>query len=126
MTMPTLAQLTAWAPNEAEFYLARKRAKAERGEFGRDRCWGISSDALVDYVFGLRDEPTAVWGYPSDPSDLAACQRAYDMAPERVQRLMDPLMTKYREHVEDRYPHAVARVRHYLDTGVDLPAEHFA
>lgn len=113
-----LSQLTAIPPVEAEFYLERRNRRERYGEFGHNRCWGISSDALVDHVFGLRREPNE-WEFPADPADLAACQRSYDMAPERVQKLMDPWMAKYGEHVEKRYPGAVGRVRRYLDTGID-------
>lgn len=72
----------------------------------RPRRYGVSSNALVDYVLELRGEPGVVL-YPSDLWDLMACERAYATAPADLQPLMLPVLVKYRAHVDERYSHAV-------------------
>lgn len=107
----------AWAA----YYVDRQERQRTDRSFSDNRCWGISSDAMVEWALGSAPEPS-VWEYPADPSDLAACQRAYDLAPGSLQLVMDPLMAKYRAHVDSRYPQATERVAYYLRTGIDVPA----
>jgi DNA-directed RNA polymerase subunit N (RpoN/RPB10) len=73
----------------------------------RNRCTGISADALAWFAVGRRDEPKRS-EYPADPSDLAACQRTYDMAPAFLQERMAPVLAKYRAAVAERYPEVEA------------------
>lgn len=119
MTGPSRAEQGLLAPNEVAFMVARHQARSGPGRFhSRDRCWGISSDALADYALGLRGEPTRR-DYPYDPSDLAACERTFRMAPAHLQDVMRPFLDLYREAVEARYPGAVERVARFIETGVD-------
>ncbi len=64
------------------------------------RCWGKSSDALALYAIG-GPEPTER-DYPSDHSDLDACERTYRMAPPRLAERMQPVLDKYRAHIASR------------------------
>jgi len=68
----------------------------------RDRCWGISSDALS--LYGVRGGPEPSRGqYPADRGDLAACERTYLMAPDEVRERMLPVLEKYRAYVAERW-----------------------
>lgn len=69
------------------------------------RCTGRSSDALAWWAVGHGPKPTEDV-YPSDPADLAACQRTYAMAPGWAQKRMKPVMDRYRAAVARRYPGA--------------------
>jgi hypothetical protein len=96
----TLATLNAMPPGEADFYLARLHAKRQHLT---PRCYGVSSDALVEHVLGLRGQPLPE-EFPLDSGDLDACKRSYDMAPDRLKPLMDPILAAYTAAVADRYP----------------------
>lgn len=74
------------------------------------RLWGISSDALAWYAVMGSEEPTEDV-YPSDPSDLAACERMYRTAPEDLKGRMVPVMSKYRHYVQRKYPGAIEAVQ---------------
>lgn len=88
---------------ELEFVLSRVLAEnAHR----LPRCYGISSDALALFALGKRDEPTRAV-YPMDPSDLAACQLTYNMAPTHLQPKMLPALQRMRAYVAERYPREV-------------------
>jgi hypothetical protein len=89
-----------------EFLFARHEA---RRLMERPRCYGASSDALAYYGAGKRGEPTGGWDFPSDPGDLGACERTYDMAPGHIKQRMLPVLEKFREHVAERYPEVVSR-----------------
>jgi hypothetical protein len=70
-----------------EHQFLRERARLCGGfmtTVGADRCWGTSSNALVEYVLGgpepyLRD-------YPHDDSDLTACERVVALLPAHLQK----------------------------------------
>lgn len=83
-----------------EEFLARRQLAAFKHEM--PRCYGISSNALALYATGYRHEPT-LYDYPSDQSDLDACERTYAMAPEHLLDVMKPVMAKYREHVAAKW-----------------------
>lgn len=89
---------------ELEFVLARTSAAVAHR---LPRCYGLSSDALAFFALGKRDEPTE-WDYPMDPSDLAACQMTYDMAPAHLKPVMLPVLAKMRGYVAERYPEVLA------------------
>jgi hypothetical protein len=90
-------------------YLLRRSLEAGRCEFGDiGREVGISSNAMVYYAFG-GPEPDE-YSYPLDPSDLAACYRARNSAPEHLWPKMDALLPEYEASVTERYPDAVQRV----------------
>lgn len=76
----------------------------------RRRMWGISSDALAWYAVMGGEEPTEDV-YPSDPSDLAACERMYRLVPEDLKGRMVLVMAKYRNHVQGKYPGSVEYVQ---------------
>ena len=107
---------------EAEANLAllldRKDRQADRRQ---PRCWGISSDALA--VGAIRRRRPRRHDYPSDPSDLAACERTYRMAPDHLRTFMALVLVDYRAHVEKRYPGATVKVRDYVDAE-DAGADH--
>jgi hypothetical protein len=89
-----------WPADEREFYIQRVEAKERHS---RERCWGISSDALAHYALGMTGAPPKGL-YPHDRGDLAACERTYEMAPPRLQRIMEPVLVGYRAYVAERYP----------------------
>jgi hypothetical protein len=117
VTGPSRAELGLLAPSEVAFMVARHQARARGSFHGSDRCWGVSSDALADYSLGLRGAPTRR-DYPFDPSDLAACERTFRMAPEHLQQVMRPVLDLYRAAVEERCPGAIGRVTRFIETGV--------
>lgn len=98
--------------SEQELHFIIERMVAER-EHRRPRCWGRSSDALAIWSIKGGPEPSES-DYPSDPSDLMACLLTYQMAPERLQRRMAPVLERFQRHVERRYPEARARIDAYL------------
>ena len=89
-------------------YLLRRSMEAGRCGFDADRDVGRSSNALVYYAFGA-PEPTED-SYPVDASDLAACYRARNNAPQHLWPKMNALLPKYEAAVTERYPDAVRRV----------------
>lgn len=93
------------------FVAARYLADGSGANFRSTRCTGVSSDALAWYAVERRDEPKP-HEYPLDPSDLAACERTYEMAPEFLRERMDPVLAKYRAAVAKRYPEVAQRSVH--------------
>lgn len=79
------------------FLAARMRSDRR---WTRDRCTGISSDALTFH--GVGDPEPGPGSYPADLGDLMACERTYLMAPDEVRERMLPVLEKYREHVYAR------------------------
>lgn len=96
-----LANLAGLRP---EHLLYWSRRAYEQVHHIRPRRYGVSSNAMVDYVLGLRGEPGLIL-YPLDTSDLQACERAYQTAPEDLRPLLEPIMDKYRMYVDQRYQH---------------------
>lgn len=72
-------------PLLAEHQFLRERARLLGGVEppGAQRCWGISSNALVEYVLG-GDEPICPDEYPRDDSDLTACEAAVALLPSHL------------------------------------------
>lgn len=93
-----LEQENAARDAELRFIVSRRLADGSGAYFGTDRCTGISSCALAYYGVGHRAEPEP-HEYPRDESDLAACERTYDMAPPHVREQMLPVLVLYRESV---------------------------
>lgn len=58
------------------------------------RCRGRAADALAWYGVGARDAPHRD-EYPLDQSDLAACARTLDMAPDHIAERMRPVFDLY-------------------------------
>jgi hypothetical protein len=66
----------------------------------RNRCTGISSNALT--LYGVKGGPEPrLRDYPSDLDDLRSCERVYLMAPDEVRERMLPVLVKYRDHVAE-------------------------
>lgn len=84
------------------------------------RCWGISSDALAAFGAGVGPRPRipgtpyeqtrsgGSWSpdeagrcFPHDLSDLNACERTVEMAPEPARERMVPVLTEFRSYVLD-------------------------
>lgn len=107
------------AEAEAELNLLLTRMDLKRPGRSARRCWGVSSDALA--VGSIRRQPPRRRDYPSDPSDLAACERTYRMAPPHLRPFMALVMVRYRAHVEQRYPGCTVRVRDHIDAERDGP-----
>lgn len=83
-------------------FLFERSMQAGICRFDQDRFTGISSNALVRFAF-TGEEPEVNgrdWRYPSDASDLAACEHTYAMAPAHLQPRMLPLLEKYRAHIQ--------------------------
>lgn len=89
------------------FVAARYNRDGSGANFRKDRCTGVSSDALAWFAVGRRDEP-AEHEYPRDRGDLAACERTYDMAPDWLKQRMAPVLMKYRVAVAKDDPELVA------------------
>jgi hypothetical protein len=92
------------------FVARRYLADGSGANFRSTRCMGVSSDALAWYAVGIRVEPMPE-EYPLDPSDLAACERTYEMAPEFLRERMEPVLTRYRAAVAKDYPEVASRPR---------------
>lgn len=86
-----------------EFVGARYLADGGGANFRSTRCTGVSSDALAWFAVGIAAEPE-LYQYPRDPSDLAACVRTFEMAPQHLQKVMRAMLAKYRAAVAERYP----------------------
>lgn len=125
-------ELPQQQPDALSFMVARAQAKTGRSEF---RCWGISSDALALFAVAGGDPPTAPgrpehepteehpypasWhgaecshSGPYDPSDLAACERTYLMAPDDLRERMAPVLLEFQRWVLDginRHGQKIAR-----------------
>lgn len=85
-------------------FMARRYLSNGPGlNFRPTRCSGVSSDAMAWFAVGMRDEPRRE-EYPLDPSDLAACERTYEMAPEFLRERMEPVLARYRAAVAKSYP----------------------
>lgn len=95
--------LTFHAQNEERLSFVARRYLADGSgvNFRGGRCTGVSSDALAWFAVGRRDEPK-LGEYPADESDLAACERTYEMATEFLQERMLPVLERYRKHVSAR------------------------
>ena len=94
-----LETVHTWPADEREFYILREESRARHQ---RPRCTGISSDALTNYSMGLAGAPDKSQ-YPADRGDLAACELTYEMAPDRLQRIMLPVLESYRTHVTESW-----------------------
>lgn len=103
-------ELTKMTEDHRKFFLARED---RRRRFQGPRCTGDSSDGLTLFALGLVQEPDK-WNYPSDHSDLRACELTYKMAPADLQERMLPVLEKYRAHVTAKYP------RPTLPEGADI------
>ncbi|MDQ0376541.1 hypothetical protein [Amycolatopsis thermophila] len=88
----------ARARAELEFVAERYRRDGSGVRFSKDRCTGVSSDALAWFAAGARPEPER-HEYPADRSDLAACERTFHMAPPHLQERMLPVLERYRAAV---------------------------
>ena len=84
---------------ELRFMILREES---RGQWGRPRCTGRSSDALARFGLGYGEKPTENNDYPHDGADLDACERTYAMAPTHVQAKMRPVLLAYRVYVYER------------------------
>lgn len=91
------------------FVAARYLADGSGANFRSTRCTGHSSDALAWFAVGMRSEPEPK-DCPLDPSDLAACERTYEMAPEFLRELMAPVLARYRAAVAKSYPEVSSSV----------------
>jgi hypothetical protein len=91
------------------FVAARYLSDGSGLNFRGGRCTGVSSDALAWFAVERRDEPKP-HEYPLDPSDLAACERTYEMAPEFLQERMAPVLARYRAAVAKSYPEVSSSV----------------
>lgn len=96
---------------EQELHFITERMAAERSR-REPRCWGISSDTLALWAVRGGEEPTE-YNYPSDTSDLMACVLTYRMAPKHLQERMKPVLDKFTEYVEKRYPESMTRIEAY-------------
>jgi hypothetical protein len=77
--------------------MVRYRSACERrGE--SPRCYGISSDALMNW--GLFGDPIPRGSYPLDQWDLAACELTYEMAPRWAKTRMFTQLLVWRELVD--------------------------
>lgn len=86
-------------------YLLARAYEAGRCRFDEYRWTGISSNALVRYVFG--GEPPAPHEFPHDPSDMLSCVRAVLRLPEHLRGRGEAVLRVYRPVVEARYSLAV-------------------
>ena len=59
---------------------------------------GLSADALTLYAYYETDPGP---NYPRDKGDLGRCERAFAKAPPHLQKLMLPLLEKWRENLAD-------------------------
>lgn len=80
---------------ELRFVADRYLKDGSGANFRADRCTGVSSDAMAWFGIQMRGEPQD-HEYPADESDLAACERTYEMAPPHVQARMLPVLQSYR------------------------------
>lgn len=108
MPVDDLAQL------KAERDWLRRRARIAGTSHAGPRDYGISSNAMIEYALG-GPYPDAS-EFPLDPSDLAACERAYRSAPEHLKPRMRPVLVCFRMSVEKEYPDATARVLKCVDS----------
>jgi len=97
--------------SELDFHLARIAAKTDRD---MDRCWGMSSDALLLFASGGPEVPLR--RYPFDAADLNACVRMWVMAPLHLRTKMDNTLDKMVHKVAGRYPDAAVAAKTIIDT----------
>lgn len=86
---------------EERDYLLSRAEWAGHATFNAGRWVGISSNALVRYVFG-GPEPTER-DFPRDPSDLISCYRAVRRLPDHLRARGESILPLYREAVAARY-----------------------
>lgn len=81
---------------ERDFLIARFLNPAEHD-------YGISSDAMIREALG--GDPVRPGEYPRDRGDLGRCERAYERAPEHLQRRMLRRLSSFREAVNLAEPY---------------------
>ena len=82
-------------------FLLTRSMEAGSVTFGdSERFVGVSSNAMVRAAYEggwpSREE------YPADMSDLAACERTFEMAPRHRRNVMEAVLMAYKKHLEEK------------------------